>query len=294
MTRRACCLVLAGMMVLGAPAASAQRVPLGIPGTYSASAFSREAGRRLVFICPAIGKPSDNVWGVDVYSADSAICSAAIHAGVLAFQQTGLVAIVMGGTASSFEGTSRNGVTSTSYPIGGYSFTFDRNTGPAAIDWLTSMQDVPADFNQSVTVICPTGGNADGVVWGTDTYTNDSPICLAAVHAGVINFDGGAVSVTKVAGLDSYAATLQHDIQSRSWSAWADAFTVSAGTAEAVAGGMSSGRIIRLAGYTGTGNGPDIVPRTIELGGFAGTGTGPDIVPRTIRVGGWTGTGTAP
>lgn len=296
MSRVSCCVVLAGLLVSGVQAASAQQQSsLAISPTDSASAFSRQAGRRLVFICPAIDEPSRSVWGNGTYADDSSICSAAIHAGFLSFGRVGLVAIVIGGIVGSFEGSERNGVRSESYANGDYSYTFSRNTGPADIDWTTNALRTPAEFTEPVTVLCPAGGNTSDFIWGTDTYISDSAICVAAVHAGVITLDGGAVTVTRAPGRDTFESTLQNGVQSIGWTAWTDAFRVSAG--QAVAGTEStdsSDRVIRLAGYTGSGNGVDIVPRTIRLGGYAGTGSGPDIVSRRIRIGGWNGTGTAP
>lgn len=295
MSRVSCCIVLAGLLVAGAQAASAQQASLAISPTDSATAFSRQAGRRLVFICPAIDQPSPDVWGTDTYADDSSICSAAIHAGFLPFGRAGLVAIVMGGIVGSFEGSERNGVKSANYTNGDYSYSFSRNTGPADIDWTTNALRTPPDFTEPVTVLCPAGGNTSDFIWGTDIYISDSAICVAAVHAGVITLDGGAVTVTRAPGQDTFDASLQNGVRSIGWSMWTDAFRVSAG--QAVAGTETtdgSNRIIRLAGYTGTGSGPDIVPRTIRLSGYTGTGSGPDIVPRRIRIGGWRGTGAAP
>lgn len=295
MSRMSCCVVLAGLLAAGAQAASAQQASIAISPTDSASGFSRQTGRRLVFICPAIDQPSPDVWGTDIYADDSSICSAAIHAGFLSFGRAGLVAIVMGGIAGTFEGTGRNGVKSADYANADYSYAFSRNIGPADIDWTTNALRMPPDFNEPVTVLCPAGGNTSDFIWGTGTYISDSAICVAAVHAGVITLDGGAVTVTRAPGQDTFEASRQHEVQSLGWSVWTEAFRVSAGHALAGADDTDdSSRRIRVAGYTGTGYGPDIVPRRIPLVGYAGTGTGPDIVPRRIRIGGWSGTGAAP
>jgi hypothetical protein len=40
-------------------------------------------GERFTFVCPPNGTLSLRVWGTDVYTYDSSICSAAVHAGVI-------------------------------------------------------------------------------------------------------------------------------------------------------------------------------------------------------------------
>jgi LCCL domain-containing protein len=291
MSSRIWCVMLAAAMAAAMPVASAQQASIGISGTDSATGFRYQTGRRLVFICPTIDMPSQEVWGTDVYADNSAICSAAMHAGFLPLGRAGLVSIVIGGEASSFMGSTRNGVTSTSYGNSDYTYTFSPTTEPAAIDWTTTVLRIPPDFDQPVTVICPRGGKTDAFVWGTDVYINDSAICVAAVHAGIITLDGGAVTVTKATALKAYEASLRNGVQSMSWTDWPGAFTVAAANAIPGTTAAGGGRTIRVAGFTGTGNAVEVVPRTIRLTGYTGRGTGPEIVPRTIVVSGWTGTG---
>jgi hypothetical protein len=46
-------------------------------------------------------------------------------------------------------------------------------------------------------------GNTDGTIWGTDVYTGDSPLAVAAVHAGLVRpGERGIVRVTIVDGLN--------------------------------------------------------------------------------------------
>jgi hypothetical protein len=288
---------LAGLLLLDSPLAAAQQQDsLGILETYVASSFNRQIGRRINFICPAVTKPSTDIWGTDVYATDSAICSAAIHAGVLALGEAGPVSIVMGPEVATVQGSTRNGVTTQSYGNAVYSFTFVKPEPPAAIDWVTNALGLPRDYKPTITVICPPGGNADAFIWGTDTYIVDSAVCVAAVHAGVIGFGGGAVAVTKVPGLQPYVATVRNGVSSISWSAGDyDAYIVAPGVAGPAPATQSDGRrVIRTAGYTAAGNAVDISPRTIRTAGYEGTGTGADIVPRVIRTPGWTAMGGAP
>jgi hypothetical protein len=59
---------------------------------------------------------------------------------------------------------------------------------------------------------CPAGGPL-GDVWGTDTYTDDSAICTAAVHAGAITLEtGGTVEIDIRPGLDTYVGSTRNRV----------------------------------------------------------------------------------
>jgi hypothetical protein len=64
-------------------------------------------------------------------------------------------------------------------------------------------------------------------VWGTDIYTNDSNVCVAAIHAGVITPEGGPVLVELAAGQDSYSGTVRNGIETRQYGSWHESFKVS-------------------------------------------------------------------
>lgn len=65
-----------------------------------------------------------NVWGTDVYTDDSSICTAAVHAGQINQTQGGIVTIGILPGRPSYYGSTRNGVTSMDYNSwpGSYSF----------------------------------------------------------------------------------------------------------------------------------------------------------------------------
>jgi hypothetical protein len=64
------------------------------------------------------------VWGSDPYTLDSTLAVAAVHAGALKSGETGFVNVSILGPQNSFEGSTRNGVTTSSWgPFpGGYKF----------------------------------------------------------------------------------------------------------------------------------------------------------------------------
>jgi formylglycine-generating enzyme required for sulfatase activity len=68
------------------------------------------------------GTPNGSVWGSGPYTLDSNLRSAAIHAGVLPPGGSGVVRVVCVKSPDSFSGSSRNGVSSSSY--GSYEIAF--------------------------------------------------------------------------------------------------------------------------------------------------------------------------
>lgn len=79
---------------------------------------------------------------------------------------------------------------------------------------------------KAFSVTCPVNCKT-GSVWGTDLYTTDSSICVAAVHAGVIGANGGPVKVTLKPGKPSYTGTARNGVTTSQWNAFDKSFTVS-------------------------------------------------------------------
>lgn len=86
------------------------------------------------------------------------------------------------------------------------------------------------DDTAAFVVVCPADMSGDeSTVWGTDIYTNDSSVCLAAAHAGVITLaDGGMVQVTMLPGEESYEGTERNGVTTNDYGEWGDSFSVEA------------------------------------------------------------------
>lgn len=62
-------------------------------------------------------------------------------------------------------------------------------------------------------------------VWGDGVYTDNSVVCLAAVHSGRITYEtGGTVTIEIGPGRDSYEGSTRNGIKSASWGAWPGSF----------------------------------------------------------------------
>ncbi len=107
-------LVCAAGLLAGAPLAaarigssstplSARVLPIGGPCDISTHCWAADArdfdgqnGAHIVYICPSYGSAYAGifgVWGTDVYSDNSSVCTAAVHAGKIALTSGGIVTI---------------------------------------------------------------------------------------------------------------------------------------------------------------------------------------------------------
>ena len=90
------------------------------------SDFGAEVGTRYSFFCPAEGDPAYDIWGSGPYTDDSAICVAAVHAGVITAAKGGTVSFEVQTGAQSYRGSSANGLTSLDYGAWPKQFAFIR------------------------------------------------------------------------------------------------------------------------------------------------------------------------
>ncbi len=76
--------------------------------------FKGENGQTLKFKCPPNGT-AEMVWGSDVYTADSSICTAAVHAGLFTLEDGGEVTVEYRPGRQTYGSTERNGITTYNY-----------------------------------------------------------------------------------------------------------------------------------------------------------------------------------
>ncbi len=201
--------------------------------TTTATALRGRNGERFAFACPGGGTAPGPVWGTDLYTDDSSLCAAAVHAGLIGAAAGGTVTVEVRPGAASYRGSARNGVTSQDYGQFAGSFAVVKGSDPAAAtgtvvraDWGTTAAAYRGRNGVRVTFSCPPGG-APGSVWGTDLYTDDSSVCTAAAHAGVITAaKGGTVTVEVRPGAPSYVGTSRNGVDSRDYGAWSGSFAL--------------------------------------------------------------------
>ena len=92
--------------------------------------------------------------------------------------------------------------------------------------WTMKGFALPDKVGEQVSLVFPSGGSAEGEVWGTGIYAENSIIGVAAVHSGLITFeDGGVVTVQRIERTQPFVGTIRNGVESLSWKKSADAFS---------------------------------------------------------------------
>lgn len=202
--------------------------------TTQANDLRGRTGQNFDFVCPAGGTISNRLWGTDLYTDDSSICTAAVHAGLITAASGGTVTIEIIPGQSSYAGRTRNGVTSKNFGSWTGSFVFVENTGSGDDEvvgdiqnasWTDQAVSLRDRDGQTFNFTCPAGGTISSRLWGDELYTDDSSICTAAVHAGFITAaSGGTVTIKIRPGQSSYAGSTRHGVTSKSYGPWKGSF----------------------------------------------------------------------
>jgi hypothetical protein len=219
------------LMQEGTPEATEQASQLSaVPYVYdltcgdSAQRIVGEVGTTATVSCPS-DCAAGSVWGTDVYTSDSSVCTAARHAGVITSAGGTFTVHILAGQ-SSYEGSEQNSVTTSDFSEFGLSYEVVPEED-AVVQATCDLRayTVPGDPGTKWRVACPADCTA-GTIWGTGTYTDDSNVCASAVHAGVIGADGGEFSLLIAPGQPRYEATMQNDMSSIEYGEWPRSFTL--------------------------------------------------------------------
>ena len=205
--------------------------PTETPVTIAPCGGAPGAGAETTCSC-ALSQPKF-VWGDDLYTGDSDICTAAVHAGLLrpgilasgGYGWSGIVHVASARGCPYYEGVSRNGITTLEYGGWGGSFYFpavqrglcDESSSPATGVWYC-----PATLGSAtdITCHCTPDAMARGSIWGSVYYTNDSSLCRAALHAGAVSPYGGTIRAILLGGLDAYEGTTSNGVTSLDYGGW--------------------------------------------------------------------------
>lgn len=246
LTRFAPALSIAAALVVAPPAAAREgaAVRMSLPASPMLLMQSRASecpanatgyrgtGAVVTCYCPAAATQGGSVWGTDIYTDDSSVCPAARHAGAID-ARGGTVTFSMQQGLGGYEGAARNGVSSSTYGPWESSYAFT-GSGAVASSVTSSIANCPATateyrgYRQGVTCYCTAPAAAtQGSVWGSGPYTDDSHICRAALHAGVITRNGGPVKITPMPGRASYAGSARNGVSSSEYGSWQGSFSIS-------------------------------------------------------------------
>ena len=223
-----------------APAPATSTGVTAITWHTSATAYRGKLGQQLAFTCPAAGTAAA-LWGTGVYTDDSSICTAAVHAGVITLAGGGQVRVAVQAGEPSYQGSTNNGITSTTYGawagsiviVGGQAAApppIKTKTAKTAktkikkITWGDSATTLRGKNGTRVSFVCPPHGTPS-TVWGTTVYTDDSSICSAAVHAGhITRISGGRVTIEVRPGMQQYGGSAANGVTSQPYGQWAGSY----------------------------------------------------------------------
>ena len=169
-----------------------------------------------------IGSNSGSIYGTDIYTDDSDLSTAAVHAGLLKVGEKGVIKVTILPGQASHSSSTRHGITSSPWsaypgsykvepiPGGSRAASTTSKTLPDPGSMWSYEKHVGQSFEFQVT-----GSTSGGSIWGTGTYTGDSQLPVAAVHAGVLrDGESGVVKVTILAGDSRYLGSSRNGISS--------------------------------------------------------------------------------
>ena len=96
--------------------------------------------------------------------------------------------------------------------------------GNQTTGWDATAREKQTALDRDFAYHCPANGRVTDV-WGTDTYTDDSSVCSAAVHAGLITAEqGGTVTIRIKPGQAFYEGSDRNGVSSQDYGPWDRSF----------------------------------------------------------------------
>lgn len=191
----------------------------------TATPYRAAKGQQFTLICPPSGA-AFTIWGSGYYTDDSSICTAAVHDGFITLEDGGTVTIEILSGRESYRRSFRNGITSLPYGEWDSSFRIvsaEENSVPP-IAWDDNVVQFRGMNDQVMQFNCLPQSNTS-TIWGTDIYTDDSSVCGAAAHAGLIDESGGLVTLKILPGQDSYEGSTRNGITTLDYGTWDGSFS---------------------------------------------------------------------
>ena len=218
---------------------SQPQAPSALPDPGNLTSFRNQTGAMLSFT--VTGSDRGSVWGSGLYTDDSTLAVAAVHAGVLAVGETAVVDVVIEPGQASYAGSTANGITSSNY--GSWSGSYSFPAAPAAPSALPDPGNLTSFRGQTGAVLSFTVTGSDrGSVWGSGLYTDDSTLAVAAVHAGVLRVGETAVVEVRIEpGQASYSGSSANGVTSANYGSWSGSYSFPAAPAPAAPAAPSGG-----------------------------------------------------
>jgi len=218
------------VLLAGILAASAAYAGV-MPDPSDLSSYSQKKGETFQF--QVTGSTVGSVWGTDLYTLDSRLAAAAVHAGILKDGEKGVVKVTILAGKQGYKGSSRNGVTSSDW--GSYESSYKVEKGDGKVSGAAGTAVAPVNMSAFANkigeqIVFEATGSTQGTVWGTDLYTLDSTLAAAAVHAGALAAGTtGKIKVTLLPGKPSYKGSSRNGVTSSDWGSYEGSYIVEKG-----------------------------------------------------------------
>ena len=98
--------------------------------------------------------------------------------------------------------------------------------GPIEAGCSFTGQQLKGEPGAIFSVSCPANCSEVGGLWGSDTYTADTSICRAAIHAGAVPAAGGNLMVRIDPGRPAYRGSVHYGVRSSDHGSYGKSFTV--------------------------------------------------------------------
>ena len=160
------------------------------------------------------------VFGTFIYHPLSSVCKAANHAGAINHKGGDVIVEILPGAKAYNGSQGLDKSVSATFGPGDRSFRVTKAPKLIHIDCTTTALDGEfgkANLGKKFVVYCPQKCSYERKkIWGTDIYTDDSPICVAAIHYGTLSDKGGEISFMIEGSMSSYKKSKGFGIQSLS------------------------------------------------------------------------------
>ena len=228
----------------------------------SMTSYRKYAGQ--TYSVKVTGTDQGSVWGGadGIYTDDSQLGKAAVHAGLLRVGQEGIVKVTLVAGQQKYTGNTQNGITTTNYGAyqGSYKFVGNATNTTGIINTTSTVITTSGIVNdpgsmtsyrkyQGQTYSVKVTGTDQGSVWGgaDGIYTDDSRLGKAAVHAGLLRVgQEGIVKVTLVAGQPKYTGNTQNGITTTNYGAYQGSYKFEDGTLSVADINKDPGNLVNL------------------------------------------------
>ena len=157
----------------------------------------------------------------NVYTDESPLAVAAIHAGLLKANETKLIKVKVLAGRDSYPSVTRNGITSEEHEACDGSYQLSAPAPGDVAGAPTTMSDYIGKYD--ILFIFKVTGRTEDPIWGgrNNIYTTDSQIATAAVHSGVLKAgQTGIVKIKVMPGQNTYPEITRYGITSHEFGEW--------------------------------------------------------------------------